>query len=47
MIGRLLFALGTGIGISISTAIYIKAALVILCVALLPYFVAKQLRRAR
>jgi hypothetical protein len=41
------FALGTGIGISMSTAIYIKLSLMLLCVVSLIFLVARQLRPAR
>jgi hypothetical protein len=39
------FAIGTGIGISISTAIYLRIALIVLCTASLSYFAASRGRR--
>jgi len=39
------FALATGIGISVSTAIYLRIALVVLCTAPLSYFAASRGRR--
>jgi hypothetical protein len=38
-------ALGSGIGISVSTATYLRAALVILSLASLTYFAATRVRR--
>jgi hypothetical protein len=39
------FAIGTGIGISLSTAIYVRLALVMLCAGSLSYFAATRGRR--
>ena len=38
-------ALGTGIGLSLTTATYIRMGLIILCIVSLSYFIAKQLYR--
>jgi hypothetical protein len=38
-------AVGTGVGLSLSTATYLRAALLILCVALLLYALVKHLHR--
>ncbi len=39
------FVLGSGIGMSVSTATYLRAGLVVLCVASLSYFAVSQGRR--
>ena len=39
------FAIAGGIGISLSTAVYLRMALVVLCVGLLLYFAARWARR--
>ena len=38
-------ALGTGVGLSVSTAAYLRVMLLIVCVAALLYLAAKQIRR--
>jgi hypothetical protein len=38
-------SLGTGIGISITTATYLRTALIILCLVSMTYFLAKHVRR--
>lgn len=40
-------ALATGIGISLSTATYLRAMLVVLCVASLAFMIARRRRRGR
>ncbi|HEX4020997.1 MAG TPA: hypothetical protein VHX63_07635 [Acidobacteriaceae bacterium] len=40
-------ALATGVGVSITTASYLRAGLMVLCVASLVYFATKMLRSAR
>jgi hypothetical protein len=38
-------ALGTGIGLSLTTATYIRMGLIILCIVSLSYFIVRQLYR--
>ena len=38
-------ALGTGIGLSVSTATYVRIGLILLCVVSLGYFIIKHVRR--
>lgn len=38
-------ALGTGIGLSVTTARYLRIALIVLCVASLVYMIVKRLRK--